>query len=340
MLCGTRGRPVLKTRIAVAALLGLSATPAAASGPGATAATTGGAGLAQPAPKRTAPAPAATPSTPLLAPVASIPQLEAGVVLRKVSRRAVSAATLTYVSRAHAGTRVRVDVVRLADGLSVFTDERAAEPGVPQTVRWNGRATSGLALDGRYQLRIGPATASSADSTASSSSGDDVGLAGGAAPTSAAPPPGSASVKTFTFVGAVFPIRGPHDYGEGAARFGAGRSGHSHEGQDVMADCGTPLVAARGGTVTMRASHGRAGNYLVIQDPVTGEGHMYAHLREPALVRRGQRVETGQPLGVVGDTGSASACHLHFEIWTAPGWYRGGSPIDPLATLQRWDAFS
>jgi murein DD-endopeptidase MepM/ murein hydrolase activator NlpD len=42
----------------------------------------------------------------------------------------------------------------------------------------------------------------------------------------------------------------------------------------------------------------------------------------------------------VGDTGDASACHLHFEIWTAPGWYDGGHVIDPLASLQAWDSFS
>ena len=45
---------------------------------------------------------------------------------------------------------------------------------------------------------------------------------------------------------------------------------------------------------------------------------------------------TGQPLGFVGDTGSASACHLHFEIWTEPGWYNGGSPVDPLPILRTW----
>ena len=96
-----------------------------------------------------------------------------------------------------------------------------------------------------------------------------------------------------------------------------------------MARCGTPLVAARGGTVIMNTYQALAGNYLVIQDPITGQSNMYAHLREPAIVKRGQRVETGQPIGVVGDTGDASACHLHFEIWTSPGWYRGGEPIDP-----------
>ncbi|MGB2710849.1 MAG: M23 family metallopeptidase, partial [Conexibacter sp.] len=144
----------------------------------------------------------------------------------------------------------------------------------------------------------------------------------------------------FTFVGAVFPVRGTHDFGGRGGRFGAGRSGHMHAGQDVMAGCGTPLVAARGGTVTMRARQALAGNYLVIHDEVSGQDFMYAHLRERALVKKGQRVETGQAIGFAGDTGDASACHLHFEIWTAPGWYAGGEPIDPLPSLRRWDAFS
>jgi murein DD-endopeptidase MepM/ murein hydrolase activator NlpD len=323
MLRGMRGRPATTTTLAAAVLLGMAAGPATAA--------TGGAGMSAPTPKQAASAPVAVPA-PTLTPLASLPQISAGVSLRKVSTRAVSAATLTYVSHARGPQRVRVDVVRLADGLSVYTDERTVDPESSQKVGWNGRARSGLALDGRYQLRI--ALAADAGASTSATPG------GGAAPESAAPPPGSASVRTFTFVGAVFPVRGPHDYGQGAAGFGAGRVGHSHQGQDVMARCGTPLVAARGGTVVMRTYQALAGNYLVIQDPITGESNMYAHLREPAIVKRGQRVETGQPIGVVGDTGDASACHLHFELWTAPGWYQGGEPIDPLPTLQRWDHFS
>ena len=327
MLRGMRGLPATTTMLAAAVLLGVTAGSAAAA--------TGGAGLAQPAPKRAATAPATTVAAPALAPLASIPQLAAGVTFRKVSRRAVSAATLTYVSHARGAVQVRVDVVRLADGLSVFTDERTVAPEATQSVSWSGRARSGLALDGRYQLRVALASdAGASSSTAAATPG------GGASPEAAAPPPGSTSVKTFTFVGAAFPVRGPHDYGQGAAAFGAGRTGHVHQGQDVMADCGTPLVAARGGTVVMRTYHSLAGNYVVIQDPITGQSNMYAHLREPAIVKRGQRVETGQPIGVVGDTGDASACHLHFEIWTSPGWYRGGEPIDPLPTLKRWDRFS
>ena len=322
MLRGMRARPATTTICAAAAIL--CATAASAS------ATTGGAGLSVPASERVASAPSA-PAGPVLSPVASIPQLAAGVTFRRVSKRAVSAATLAYVSRARDALRVRVDVVRLADGFSVFTDERTVAPGTTQKVRWNGRAVDGLALDGRYQLRIALGDSAGASSAAGATPG------GGASPEALAPPPGSAGVSTFTFVGAIFPVRGPHDYGEGAAAFGAGRGGRSHEGQDVMARCGTPLVAARGGVVVMRTFQALAGNYLVIQDPLTGESNMYAHLRAPAIVKRGQRVETGQPIGVVGETGDASACHLHFEIWTAPGWYRGGEPIDPLPTLRRWD---
>ncbi len=62
------------------------------------------------------------------------------------------------------------------------------------------------------------------------------------------------------------------------------------------------------------------------------------HLQHPAVVDRGDRVVTGQRLGNVGDTGAATGCHLHFELWTAPGWYAGGRPVDPLAHLRRWDA--
>ena len=132
----------------------------------------------------------------------------------------------------------------------------------------------------------------------------------------------------------VFPIRGSHEYGTGTNRFGGGRG---HEGQDVFAACGTKLVAALSGTVKMAKWQDRAGNYVVIE-AADGTAQAYMHLQQPALVAKGDDVQAGQPIGLVGDTGRATGCHLHFELWTAPGWYEGGSPIDPLPLLQRLDA--
>ena len=66
----------------------------------------------------------------------------------------------------------------------------------------------------------------------------------------------------------------------------------------------------------------------------------YMHLLEPALVETGQRVFTRQKIGKVGETGRASGCHLHFEMWSSPGWYEGGKAFDPLPSLEGWDSYS
>jgi murein DD-endopeptidase MepM/ murein hydrolase activator NlpD len=130
---------------------------------------------------------------------------------------------------------------------------------------------------------------------------------------------------------AVFPIAGRHEIGMlPVQRFGGSRG---HEGQDTFAKCGTPLVAAHAGVVQHNDFEGRAGNYLVI-GLADGTSEVYMHLQAPSPIPEGQSVAAGQPIGAVGDTGDAQGCHLHFELWTAPGWYNGGEPIDPLPLLQ------
>jgi murein DD-endopeptidase MepM/ murein hydrolase activator NlpD len=131
---------------------------------------------------------------------------------------------------------------------------------------------------------------------------------------------------------AVFPVRGKYDFGTFVNSFGGGRG---HQGQDVLARCGVPVVSALSGEIQHVASHSRAGNYVVVQAD-DGSSQAYMHLREPVTLKKGEAVKAGDQLGVVGRTGRASACHLHFELWTAPGWYLGGTPVDPLPTLKEW----
>ena len=106
----------------------------------------------------------------------------------------------------------------------------------------------------------------------------------------------------------IFPVQGPYDFGGKDARFGAARSGHIHQGQDVAAAEGTPLVAPKAGTIHWRAYQaGGAGYYLVLD--ADGEDFMYVfmHLRQGSLlVSKGDHVAAGQQIGQVGNTGSSS----------------------------------
>jgi murein DD-endopeptidase MepM/ murein hydrolase activator NlpD len=100
------------------------------------------------------------------------------------------------------------------------------------------------------------------------------------------------------------------------------------------------MVAARGGVVKLNRFEPSAGNYIVIDGDGTDVDYVYMHLAAPSPLKKDARVLTGQAIGEVGDTGDAHGCHLHFELWSGPGWYTGGAPLDPLASLKAWDAYS
>ena len=147
---------------------------------------------------------------------------------------------------------LRIDVVNSAGEIVKTFYREDVAPDVENKVRWDGTSSEGKpARNGRYSFRISPQTAT-------------------------APAARKASTSTtlslgFAFYGYAFPILGAHEYGLSAGRFGAGRSGHTHQGQDVMADCGTPLVAARGGIVQYSGYQSAAGNYVVLH---TDEGEL------------------------------------------------------------------
>jgi murein DD-endopeptidase MepM/ murein hydrolase activator NlpD len=232
---------------------------------------------------------------------------------RKAYYYGVSRPRVSYVFSGVEPLDVRVSVVSAATGAVVdsFLDT-AAEPNTANSARWNGLTSAGTeAPSGKYRFAIVPAGGGTPASTANS---------------------------TFSYYGFKFPVRGPHTYGDGV---GAPRKGHVHEGQDVMAACGTPIVAARGGRIQRNARQAAAGNYVVIDGKGTRRDYMYAHLAQRSPLQQGQRVHTGQRIGVVGQTGDATACHLHFEEWSGPGWYQGGHYMRRVTRdLKRWDSWS
>jgi murein DD-endopeptidase MepM/ murein hydrolase activator NlpD len=299
-------------KIATLALVGL-ATPAVA-------ATTGGA----PLPSASPPPPSSPAGTPAAAPSAGTIGLLAGEAKpRRSFYYGYRFPRLAYtIASSQPQNDLRIDVVNtLGEVVKTFYRNDVA-PDLPNSLRWDGTTDEGRPTrNGRYSFRIGP-QAPAAPATPRA--------AGSTAPLT----------LSFAFYGYAFPILGAHEFGLSAGRFGAARSGHTHQGQDVMAACGTPLLAARGGTVQFNEYEASAGYYLVIDGKGTADDFMYAHLAEPSPLQEGETVRTGQPIGLVGDTGNSQGCHLHFEIWGAPGWYEGGSPFDPYPYLLKWDAYS
>jgi hypothetical protein len=135
-----------------------------------------------------------------------------------------------------------------------------------------------------------------------------------------------------------FPVAGAYTYGGRDARFGAARNGHTHQGQDLPAAEGTPLVAVTTGTISWRAYQaGGAGHYMVLDADNEDFNYVYMHIQSGSmLVGKGDRVAAGQHIANVGTTGSSEGPHLHFEVWDGP-WYNGGHPVDPLPFLKSWE---
>ena len=121
------------------------------------------------------------------------------------------------------------------------------------------------------------------------------------------------------------PLRWPVAAPRLSSAFGS-RWGKNHEGIDMAAPIGTPVLAAAVGEVIYAGDHVRGyGNMVVVKhkdDLVT----VYAH-NSLLLVHTGDRVSVGQEIARVGDTGRSTAPHLHFEV------RRGEVPQDPMPFL-------
>jgi len=116
----------------------------------------------------------------------------------------------------------------------------------------------------------------------------------------------------------VCPVDGPVSFVDS---FGAARSGHSHQGVDMMAAQGTPTVAPVSGTVEHNQSSSGGLAWYLHGD--NGDTYFGAHLSRYGATGH---VEAGTVIGYVGATGNASggSPHLHFEYHPD-----GGSAVDP-----------
>lgn len=129
-------------------------------------------------------------------------------------------------------------------------------------------------------------------------------------------------------LGFVFPVAGPHKF---INDWGFPRSGgRSHQGTDIFASKGTPVVAVERGVVYRIGQNSLGGNILWLRG-ASGTSYYYAHLDGYANVTEGQLVRPGQLLGYVGNTGNAITTppHLHFQVH--PG---GGAPVNPFPLLR------
>jgi len=132
--------------------------------------------------------------------------------------------------------------------------------------------------------------------------------------------------------GFAFPVAQPHNFVD---TFGAPRSGgRTHEGNDIFAVYGTPLLAAERGVLARVGTNTLGGTKLWVIGE-SGTSYYYAHLSAYAIgVADGILVEPGTVVGYVGNSGDAITTppHLHFEIH--PG---GGPAINPYAILKAAD---
>jgi murein DD-endopeptidase MepM/ murein hydrolase activator NlpD len=225
-------------------------------------------------------------------------------------------------------TGIQLDIRR---GKSKLLERRIqvgnAQGGTPTTVMWDGLSGSGTAVRGKLRFVVRDAA------------GRPIPFARRLMRTAGRSANGKRRKPKLTFglFDFIFPVRGKHSYGDG---IGAPRGDHSHQGQDISAPCGAKLVAAQGGTVTVNEYQASGAGYYIVIDTISGNDHVYMHLAYPPALPVGTAVRTGQTVGLVGTTGRSSGCHLHFEMWSSPGWFSGGSLIDPTPYMRAWDKYS
>jgi len=100
----------------------------------------------------------------------------------------------------------------------------------------------------------------------------------------------------------------------------------AHNGLDIAAREGTPVLAAADGLVLFADWTYQYGNLVAVMHR-SGYTSFYGH-NQVLFVKPGERIRQGQPIALLGNSGVSTAPHLHFEIW------QDGSPVDPTTLLR------
>ena len=142
---------------------------------------------------------------------------------------------------------------------------------------------------------------------------------------------GSYTIVIRTGPSLAFPITSPTAKNRFISYWGSQRDAgaRSHEGVDIGGNFRTPLVAVGNGTVNSVSENNLGGKVVFIRSDDANETWYYAHL-DSQIATPGQRVKTGDIIGLMGNTGNArnTVTHLHFGIYT------NHEPVDPLPYLE------
>ncbi len=114
------------------------------------------------------------------------------------------------------------------------------------------------------------------------------------------------------------------------AGWGAPRGSRLHRGIDLGGKRGTPIYAIEAGRIDRTKKQSNGSLQIVLQGR-SGSKFYYGHM-DRVLVKGGQRVKAGQVIGLMGDTGSPGAVHLHFEYWRSG---RESDAVDPKQLVRR-----
>ena len=223
-------------------------------------------------------------------------------------------------------------LAKLAAQLLAPTPLPAPLPTPTATPRPSRSSSGGTGKSSSGGAGTGSSGKTGASHTGSSSSGGASGAGGGVAAMPAPAPPTKEILARFP--GAVFPVRGPVNYTDTFGAYRADMPNHRHEGNDIFARMGTPIVAVLAGTIQY-STLGIGGNNAHLTD-AHGDYFYYAHMeRFAAGLKSGDHVARGQVIGYVGETGDAAGTspHCHFEIHPD-----GGPAIDPFPYLEAWRA--